>query len=314
MAKGVEVYSFEGGVLHARKIAFERAGRLRDEYTPKIENFFDEPGFSNEKIQADLRYVQRRKSGFETTRFSVEQAKRAGVLEVILAEQIELSNWLGESVQTVFASEYDDIAHGVDFAIAFPELQESESRYLAIDVTFSEQQIETKLRRIKEAIDRGVLACIDYCQDSEGEKYSPGQVPQCILLFDESETDHFTQLWIEKRKKDLANHPFQDAIVEQLGCQLLMFEQYAKRIGNREFESMFLYMRELLALGLSGDRYQNHARSRFTTVSSLRTTLSDVFGVKLAFPNGSRSFIDWVYSLQKPAMLESKSTKTLGSV
>ncbi len=295
----------EGGVLNTREKAFEKAMQRRNEYTPKLEEFFNVPGFYHEKIENDIRFTTRKKGTFDTARYTVEQAKRAGVLEVILAENIELSNWLGERVETVFASEYDDLANGVDFAIMLAGLQESAPRYLAVDVTFSQQQVVSKLRKIKEKIDSGDLTRIEYCQDSEGEKYSPGQVPQCILLFDETETDHLTRLWVEKRKRELEHHPFQFALVEQLGCQLLMFEQYAKRIGNTELEKKFLDMRRSLALGLVADRDQNDARKQSTTVTVLRNTLSDVFGLRCTFPNGFRSFTEWAYSLDELVVSES---------
>lgn len=312
MSKSFEFGENEENIFAVRERAFQRAKRLRAMNTPVLEEFFDVTGFSNRKIQADLRYVAKRKTDIADTRFRVEQARRADVLEAILAEQIELSDWLGQGTETVFASEYDDIAHGVDFAIVLPGLRESDARYLAVDVTFSAKHIESKLQRVKEAIDAGTLTRIDYCQDSEGTKHSPGRVPQCVLLFNEREMDGITRLWMDRKTKDLGAHPFQYALVEQLGCQLLMFEQYAKRIGNTELEAIFLQMKELLALGLPEERYRNVSLQSFETVQQLRESFYRVFGNRLIFPKGTRSFTEWACTLERPVEPEEEPEEMCG--
>ena len=91
--------------------------------------------YSAEEIERDLASVERKKSKF--LRENPERKKRADILEAILSEQIELSNWFGENVLTIVPSEYDNFFYAADMAAEFEQEGEFEYLTLLIDITSS---------------------------------------------------------------------------------------------------------------------------------------------------------------------------------
>lgn len=70
-----------------------------------------------EEIERDKEAIKKKKSGME----DIDSAshRRAQLLEALLTEQIELSDWFGDNVMTIIPSEYDDLFNGIDLAVEF---------------------------------------------------------------------------------------------------------------------------------------------------------------------------------------------------
>jgi hypothetical protein len=96
--------------------------------------------YTQEAVDRDLAEVERLKTIFrqEETPETKLQKRQADILEAIILEQMELSNWFGENVITRAASEFDDFINGTDMLALFDiEGKATTTTGFAIDVTFS---------------------------------------------------------------------------------------------------------------------------------------------------------------------------------
>ena len=134
--------------------AYERAQAVLEKERIDPEKFRD---YDKDMIARDKEYVLKREAQFKmrATPESQKTKKIATVLEAIIHEQTELSDWLGPDASTVSTSRYDDIANGTDTIVRFQREDEADAHLgLAIDVTFS-PDIREKLDGVKEDIKHG---------------------------------------------------------------------------------------------------------------------------------------------------------------
>jgi len=215
-------------------------------------------GYDHKEIARHQEYVAKRKAQFamEDAPEKAEQKKIATIFEAIIDEQTELSDWLGPDVSTIGASEYDDIAHGVDTILQFQH-GEGNARHLgmAIDVTFS-SEIQYKLNRIKEDIKHGHLTEITYFALPDPE--NPDEyiamnkltVPRVVIGVNRKSADLLRELWMEKKKKDLAVHPVQYIIGREILDQLTLFERYARSCNRPYIAAVYKNTKESLQKSL----------------------------------------------------------------
>lgn len=175
--------------LNSEKV---RCSDFRDLYDPAM-------------IKADLEYVRQKRLEFGE---ADDIRKWATILEVVIHEQIELSEWLGSGVTTVRASDYDDIRNGIDTIVEFL-LEGAQPNYLAlaVDVTFS-PNIEDKLERIKQSIREGKLGYVKYFK-SERFRGELRQVPVVVVGTDIVTAKQLGNLWQERKKGSIGSAPCQ---------------------------------------------------------------------------------------------------------
>ena len=118
--------------------------------------------YSLDVIEHNTRYIEQRKKDFDKTNFNLgseysfllnENKKRSEALEIIIANQIESSDWFGSNSLFFRTTEYDDIANGVDAVVEFnfEDDNHPERLSLLIDSTSS-----TKSSKISEKIDSNI--------------------------------------------------------------------------------------------------------------------------------------------------------------
>jgi hypothetical protein len=229
--------SFEAGVESELDLdtAFERAEEV-------LGDPIDMRSFTLYKdIESDIRYVEEKKIDFAKShaRESETEAyfrKTAKIFEAIIFDQIERSNWLGESAMTIQASEYDDIHNGTDTIVEFEEENNDATHLaLAIDVTTSQEHLDRKLDRVKKEINSGTLTRIKYFySESMGIKGEKTKVPRVIIGVDRKTVADLTSKWVENKNKELGEHIVQVIIIEQIITQLIKFKEYAEKIGNND--------------------------------------------------------------------------------
>lgn len=162
--------------------------------------------------------------------------KMAKVLEAIIFEQIEQSNWLGDTATTIQASRYDDIKHGVDTIVEFEEEDGRNASHLAlaIDVTTS-NELRRKFDRILGEIKSGTLTEIKYfLSESMGIRGRKFNVPRVVIGADKKTLFDLMDKWLEKDNKALAEHVIQAVIIEEILEQLKAFRiaaEHAKQDG-----------------------------------------------------------------------------------
>jgi hypothetical protein len=211
-----------------------------------IEDF---DGFYPEaKLKADAEYVRVRKSQYEITEEGrVEKAKKMSeIAEAMVVDPKVIRSWYsftdeaGKQVCDVSAtgtSELDDLANGVD---AVWEMQHSTEGYsnlaLAVDITFA-REFEEKIQFIKGDIANGRLARIEYFMPKWGDiKGEATQIPRVVIGLDAKNLSDVAPIWsrIEERRGEMANHPMQKLILEEILYQLPVYERYAREVGHVE--------------------------------------------------------------------------------
>lgn len=156
---------------------FERIGRAENIDIDKahkkasevLRDAIDIEDFSDiyKDTEKDKEYVEAMEKKFEESSMDSPKEfqymqKMGKILEAIIHEQGELSDWFGENATTITPARYDDIKNGIDSIVEFQEGESSASHLaLAIDVV-SGQEIQKKFARIKDDINKGHLSEIKY--------------------------------------------------------------------------------------------------------------------------------------------------------
>lgn len=231
--------------------------------------------YSKEAIERDRRSVEMKKNFFENDDSPLK--KRAQILEALLAEQIELSEWFGENTMTIIPTEYDDFYHGIDLAAEFKENDNLQYLAMGLDVTTSQGiSLLTKLMLIKGKIEAGELTKMKYFMserlpDFRGQMVN---IPSIIIGVDPRTINELAELWLtidksknaghdidqitrdELREKareaqhELAHHRTRVLILREIKLQLEAFINLANRKGHPEiipsFEKLLVFIREAL--------------------------------------------------------------------
>lgn len=211
--------------------AHERVLKTFEEDAIHPEEFSDLYG--REVINHDLASVERIKSNFGPA----DRAKFASeIMEGIIYDQSERSNWLGPHAHTIKTSEFDDIINGVDLVVEFDEPEMSRRHLaLAVDATFGSRNLEKKFSRIKAEIDSGKLGSIKYFRSQNGNyRGELSQVPRVVTGIDQEHLLDLAGIWNQGLNKELAVHPAQRLVLAQIAQQLKTFAAYAERTGKPE--------------------------------------------------------------------------------
>ncbi|MBI3634073.1 MAG: hypothetical protein HY228_00455 [Candidatus Yonathbacteria bacterium] len=224
----------------------EKAKKSLKEYSIKMDDFAD---YGEENIKKDKELVVHLKQKHKKENSSEEKEAKilADILEAIILEESELSNWLGENTSTIKASDYDDYVNGIDAIIEFEEETTTNHAALGIDATFS-KDIHKKFNRIKKEIEDGVLAEAKYFSSSF-IKGRHKQIPRLVIGADVKTIKELGELWLDKDsktegrkrevKKALEDHPLQFQILKQMILEAETFKEYAKKIGQVEIAGIY---------------------------------------------------------------------------
>ncbi len=221
-------------------LAYAKAQKLLSEYEIKITDFGDLYGASN--IENDQVYVDKKEILFER-QLSQEQKellRLSTILEAIIFESIEQAEWFGNNTFTIKTSRFDDIKNGVDTVVEFIGQDRSASYLaLALDATFN-QDTQKKFGRIKYEIDRGKLAHIKYfISDNMNFRGELKNTPRAVVGTEIKTIKGLAELWLEKKNKDLSEHPVLFQILDELLVQFEAFARYATFQGKDEIAQKY---------------------------------------------------------------------------
>lgn len=199
--------------------------------------------YGQERVGRDKERVAERQKQFarEETPELRELKKTADVLEAIMLEHAELSDWLGSDVSVLKSTEFDDIFNGIDLIAEWRNAdRDSNVLALGVDVTFGVGSVRSKLNRIKQKIDQDQLATVSYFQDSEGTfRGERRNVPLCVIGVGRQTVQELAGLWMADRKRELGAHPVQHMIIDELIVQLRSMHRYAKTNGKPSAERAY---------------------------------------------------------------------------
>ena len=202
------------GFSHPRlREAYHRAETILAESAIDMDAFIDPYGAEN--VQRDKDYIQK----VERSPQFIPPSEDALLLEAVMADQIELSDWMGPETFTQKTSRFDDIVNGTDL---IAELKEHRAHLgLAINVTFGASQIGRKLSKIRGHLLDNRMGTIKYFlsenSDFQGRLM---RIPQIVVGVEEKIVRELGVAWITKQHKILAEHPIQKLIITEIVSQL----------------------------------------------------------------------------------------------
>ncbi|MCL5004425.1 MAG: hypothetical protein M1170_00560 [Patescibacteria group bacterium] len=227
---------------------YEKAHNVLMEDIICPEDFIDLYGLKN--VEEDIKYVKKMEDKFnqEESPEKKELRKIASVLEAVVYDQVETNDWLGADATSIKSSRYDDIKNGVDNIVEFYKEEDFSSSHmaLAIDETFS-SDINEKFERIKKEIKQGELAQIKYfVSDRLNIRGELSKIPRVVIGADAKTIKEVGELWLEKNNKDLAKHPVQFLIIEEMLLQLEAFKNYAQKVNQPDIALIYEKTQKIL--------------------------------------------------------------------
>jgi hypothetical protein len=228
--------------------AHERAQKVLSEYEIKPETFAGLYG--DEILKRDAAEVARLEGLFERTSSKIY----GDILEAVTCEHGELSDWFGPKSQVIKTSRFDDYINKIDMIV---ETETEDRRFshlaLGIDVTFGSRDLSKKFDGIRRHIDTGELGQVKYFH-SDRQNFS-GQlrkIPQVVVGVELERAKEIGLLWMNRRNKELGEHPMQMVILEEAALQLKTFSEYARKGGRSDtavlLEAELQKINELLAM------------------------------------------------------------------
>ncbi len=185
------------------------------------------------EIQKDALYVRDRKEDFKKSNerdpVALKEAKLlAQIFEGLLTEQIELNEWFGDAV-TAKTSDYDDYYNGIDTVLTYRAskdgLENAQNFGLSIDFTISNNLDVTaeKIRKILSKARTGKLGTVKYFRTADREDYTINkQVPQVVITLSKETVLNLVESWVHGKQSELAKHPAQILLLEQMRSQLVL--------------------------------------------------------------------------------------------
>ncbi len=244
--------------------AFELLKNKYEKAAIDMAKFEKVAGYGVERVKRDKERAEKKKRQIEE--LGTGPTKKAQLLEALLTEQIELSNWFGENTYTIVPAEFDDLFHGVDLALEIEDEGGVKHLALGVDVTSSAISINKKLKIIKDHIANGTLTAMEYfhSEDHNPDFYGTmSNIPQVVIGADGKTIKELGELWMsafglaklrsnsknpplspeseehqkkltKEAKQKLADHRVQTLMLEEIKMQLAVFSKFAKEKGQNQ--------------------------------------------------------------------------------
>lgn len=212
-------------------------------------------------IDRDTAYVRQRESEIARAQSREQESSKqlADIFEAIVYEQVEEGHWLGSDASTIRSSRFDDLKNGVDSVVRFRRGGEGDAYMgLAIDVTFG-SDIQKKMEHVLEEIERGDLAEVKYVSAGGDEKGANAEftgrmhVPRVVVGFNGPLVEELAGLWMDKtRTRELASHPAQMLLIEEIRQQLEVLAAYAEKKEKKQIAAVYRRNLEVLSRSVAG--------------------------------------------------------------
>lgn len=217
--------------------AHERAKGVLTDNEIKLETF---AGLYDEDILTrDTKEIERLEEIFEQSPSKIH----ADILEAIICEHGELSDWFGTESEVIKTSRFDDYINKIDMVIETKEDGQGVSRFshlaLGVDVTFGSRDLHKKFDAIRANINNGVLGEVKYFH-SDRHHFTGRlrKVPQIVVGVAIERVKELGLLWMNRKSKELSEHAVQVTILEEAALQLQAFADYARRNNTKETENV----------------------------------------------------------------------------
>lgn len=250
--KGLNTYRISreqesvGYLSSAVQHLFPKAQELVSGFTPDPYSFSEYP--EREKV-SDIRWAEqiKQKNISESSPEVMVQRQYAAVMEAILLQHGELSEWFGEGVFTVKTTDFDDLRNGLDIVLSLPSKNGSlERQHIGIDVTFSQHSLAKKLGRGYDEVCHGKLATVKYYACEDADEKGLIQVPRITLAITREHVTELAGLWMNNKNKELGNHAVKEIFLREIEAQLLYFMTGAAKYGRAELQGQLRDLRDTI--------------------------------------------------------------------
>ena len=220
--------------------AYERAQREIERDSVDPEEFRDLYGDIG--VDKDLAYVTRMEEVFarDASPETQETQKVATIFEAIFHDHAELSEWLGPDAMTIKTSRYDDIKNGIDTVVETRHDDRTASHLgIAIDVALG-PDLDKKFQRIRNEIEQGELGQVKYFESEHMHiRGEFRRIPRVVIGASGKVVHELAELWLEKKNQDLAEHPIQFQILEEMELQFVAFQAFARKVGQDGIANLY---------------------------------------------------------------------------
>lgn len=209
--------------------------------------------YGEAQVRQDKAAAARREEEFREAQSPEEAEARqlAFILEQVIINQAELSEWLGPNAAMIRTSWFDDIMNGVDAVAEFQEGRRSASHLaLAIDVVMGGDAIahvRGKFQKIRDEIREGELATVKYFQSERvGFRGELSGIPRVVVGASGGTARELGELWVGGEGGALGRHPVQFQILEEMLLQAKAFQRYAAETGQEKIAARYAHVKDLL--------------------------------------------------------------------
>lgn len=234
--------SFENPASHRNEVieaTFEKSVKVLKEDEIDQNDFRDLYG--DENVDKDFEEIDRLEKaiGGEAIPQDKESLRLATVLEAMIHYHGEQSEWFESDAETFKTSRYDDLKNGTDGVVEFAEENSTSHLAFGIDATYGHYS-DLKIKRILERIKEGSLARIKYFE-SEATQFRGElkKVPLFVIGVASRTIVEVAELWLEKQNKELAKHPIQMQILQELLEQAKVFADFAEEQGQLDIAKKY---------------------------------------------------------------------------
>lgn len=166
--------------------------------------------------------------------------------EGVLLAQMQEKKWLGENVQILIPTRYDDVINGVDAVIEVENDAQYSHLALGVDVASGHASTHKKIEKIFDEIRHGELAQMRYFHSKAlGIRGQKDNIRRVIISADRNSAAENISLWMDEQKTgNEGDEYFQQRmriqIYMELMLQLRSFALYAKRHDQIEIAQGYI--------------------------------------------------------------------------
>ena len=234
-SRSLNSVSFEQGMKRAESI-------IQKEAVP-FEKF--EPIFGADVVRADKAHVANLKERFKKGKQIDAYGSNCGtIFEAILHMRLKKGDWIS-NVDAIKPNEFDDFTHGMDEVVRVinPETKKQETVFAIDALTVGGGPLNVgvvkKMDRIKEEVVSNHLPEIKYFLNEETGEVGIKNIPRIVVAADTKTMQGLNELWMERNGEELAKHPLQIQILEQIIEQAVAIGSFAKRNGQNEIAEKY---------------------------------------------------------------------------
>jgi hypothetical protein len=243
---------------------------------PKISDFSGIYG--SEELKRNAQFVEKRKLDSSENSLSSQirtQKQYANIMEATMAWHGEMNEWFGPESHVVLASEYDDIANKVDVVVSLPGKSGSGRRHIAIDVTFSKENVTNKIADARRLAAEGKRVLVKYYACEETDEKGGILAPRVIVGMGREKIEELASLWQQGKNAALGNHEVQIMILGEVLGQLRFFAREAA-VGG--YEAYVSELNEIIDV-MSAIRREKIEKAKTQPMTSFQNSSDEIRGL-----------------------------------